>query len=335
MEDHDKTTNKEKDAKRWPISLPRLDTASKTHSSQPQKSHIVPPHLRQSIRDKAHVHRQLAAHRGARTRTRDSIQSPFEYNPLRAAFGSVAFGSSKQDISQSPAAQTTQDSKPNSLNNLQINEPPPTTQSDIDHERQNRGPRERHLASALHNLLATAQDATRRLDDTFYELLSKTTDLTTHLTLLRKLDESTVTTRTHLEQQTSHCATDLETTLKRYNDFAAQRDTIRDLHARLQDRRDKSKSLETRLAAVGDRLAKFEKRETESQQSRAATRKAVAGSLGAVALLLIVLLVWVRLHRARHHLLGPAGEQQTSAGHARVYADDKQFTDRLRALDEL
>lgn len=328
-------SNEAKDARKWPISLPRLDTASKSDpspsrkqqedpvqkTSDRQQEHVDRRQYRQSLRDKTHIHR----HSHRRTRTRDAIQSPFDHNPLKAAFGS-----SKADISQSSLQQLGTER----IEETEIRERPPVTQADIDRERQSREPREQEVASALSELLCQAQDATKRMDDTFYGLLSRTTDLSQHITSLRKLQESSGMFLKHLDHQTTHCSAELNATLEKFNDFGEQRNTIEALHTRLRNGKARSADLEIRLDTVGWRLASFEQRESETQKSRSARWKMTAGGLAICLVLVVTLLSWSWLRDSRLFVFAPASDY-TRGLIRQPEHNDKQFADRLRVLDEL
>lgn len=140
--------------------------------------------------------------------------------------------------------------------------------------------------------------ATRRLDDVYYSILEKISNLRNTISSLQEL--STLTRDLHHDfiEESHELTDDIEGQIDTFGDFEGQKQKVDDLEKRIQKGRERAQGLDKRLARCRERVTWVEKKDAEEADKAGRFYKMLWSALGIlVAILLTILIV--------HHLKAP------------------------------
>ena len=127
------------------------------------------------------------------------------------------------------------------------------------------------LRSHLHGLTELSMDTTRRLDDIYYSILERVSQLHSTIDNLQELSSLTRNLNRRFDQEAEELQRDLEDHMSTFGGFQVQKSRIGSLETRLQRSRDKSGRLNDRLEAARKKIAALGTREGEWQATVART----------------------------------------------------------------
>lgn len=123
------------------------------------------------------------------------------------------------------------------------------------------------LRSTLQTLSEDSMNATRQLDDVYYQLLEKISGLRLTIHNLQELSALTGQLHAHFGEDTEELKTELQKQVDAFGKFGAQKAEIEAMESRLKESRNKADSLSVRLDAARQRVSRLEESEKEYQDS--------------------------------------------------------------------
>lgn len=151
--------------------------------------------------------------------------------------------------------------------------------------------RERELRNALKAVEELGMSSTRQLDDTYYSILEKAENMRNTLAEMQRLADESRAAREKFDTDTQELEESTGKTLDGFGEFKTQEVTVDGYVTRLAESKTKTEELNERLEAARKRVEAYEKRYREAQAKRRKQWNITWGSLVAVAVVLIALLV--------------------------------------------
>ncbi|CAI6054756.1 unnamed protein product [Clonostachys chloroleuca] len=142
------------------------------------------------------------------------------------------------------------------------------------------------LKQSLVQLHTFSTTATRRLDQTYYAILEKTSALQSTVAALKDLTESSKEIYTTFEKDSKDLETDITSQLNALGHFDEQQTKIESLRGRIHEGRAKVQALSARVDSVRERVEGWERAD---QEWRDKTRKRLRVVWTAIFLLLVII----------------------------------------------
>lgn len=269
---------------------------------QPERSHarnLSKKLHAHSIRSKAlpgnHGHKP---HRSVRHAAKDTVQSAIDIKPP-VTFDSILRRGDKRSPDSSRRGSTNP--------HTQLHQDWDFAQQQADAEKRRVKPEdvqklraendksERELQRALKSVEELGMQSTRQLDDTYYSILEKAESMRNTLAEMQRLADESRSSREKFDDDARELQGETEKTMDGFGEFKTQEDTIDGYVTRLADSKSKTEALNERLEGARKRVEAYEKQYREAQAKRRKQWNITWGSLVAVVVLLLALLV------ARHY----------------------------------
>lgn len=137
---------------------------------------------------------------------------------------------------------------------------------------------------------------TRRLDDTYYNVLEKLTTLQNTIVALKDLAQASTLTNDGFIAESQAVVTEAQAQLDSFGDFSEQQARVQALQERVQGGRERIAALSARVDVVRDRVEKWERADREWQERTRRRLKIMWGVLFGLGLLILVLSWGARLY---------------------------------------
>ena len=173
--------------------------------------------------------------------------------------------------------------------------------------------REEQLRASLKSVEEMSMSSTRQLDDTYYAILEKASILRSTVASLRQLADESRRMHASFEEDTSKLDRDTQRNLSSYGNFQQQEKTINELVTKLSDSKGRTNKLNDRLESARLRVEAFEKREDAKLAKRRVRWNIMWGTLVAVVVLVIAILL-ARNRRRVGRQLDTVGEHLVKLG---------------------
>ena len=123
----------------------------------------------------------------------------------------------------------------------------------------------RELRSSLQNLSEQSLKTSRRLDDTYYSILEKLSQLRQTIGSLQELSGLTKELHENFQSDTSELAEEAQGQVEGFSNFEAHQEQVMALEERIQSGKEKADALIARLADARERVESRAKVEAESE----------------------------------------------------------------------
>ncbi|KAB5536427.1 hypothetical protein GE09DRAFT_1139846 [Coniochaeta sp. 2T2.1] len=217
-------------------------------------------------------------------------------------------------------------------------------------ERRRAGVRASGLQKSLAELTSFSNTTTRRLDDSYYSVLSKTGTLQNTIAALKELALLSQVTGAQFEKESDDLDAETQSQISAFGNFEAQEKRIRALTERIHGGRDKVRSLSDRVDVVRERIEKWERADREWQERTRRRLKAVWVVISVLMVVVMVVVVGVQ-YVPNGEVLGRNGSVVIGGGQGVMDGDRGQgigsvlasmnrsrqgsVDERLRVFDEL
>ncbi|KAM0715041.1 hypothetical protein Q7P37_009506 [Cladosporium fusiforme] len=270
-------------------------TRSRTDpEEQPQRSHarnLSKKLHAHSIRSKAHGHKP---HRSVRHAAKDTVQSAIDIKPP-VSFDAILRRGDKRSPDSSrrgstnPQSQLQQDwdfaQQQAEAEKRRVNP------ADVQKLRRENEKREVELRAALKKVEELGMQNTRQLDDTYYSILEKAESMRNTLAEMQRLADESRKARAQFEEDTKEIESSTIKTMEAFGEFKTQEETIDGYVTRLAESKAKTEGLNERLEGARKRVEAYEKGYREAQAKRRKQWHITWGSLAAVVVLMLALVI--------------------------------------------
>lgn len=137
---------------------------------------------------------------------------------------------------------------------------------------------------------------TRRLDDTYYNVLEKLTTLQNTIVALKDLAQASTLTNDGFIAESQAVVTEAQAQLDSFGDFSEQQARVQALQERVHGGRERIAALSARVDVVRERVEKWERADREWQERTRRRLKIMWGVLFGLGLLILVLSWGARLY---------------------------------------
>lgn len=261
---------------------------------QPERSHARNLSRKlhaHSIRSKANGHKP---HRSVRHAAKDTVQSAIDIKPP-VSFDAILRRGDKRSPDSSRRGST------NPQNQLQQDwdfaqqqadaEKRQVKPADVKKLRRENEKRESELRASLKKVEELGMQNTRQLDDTYYSILEKAESMRNTLAEMQRLADESRNSRLQFEKDTQELDSSTDGTLAAFGEFKTQEETIDGYVTRLADSKAKTERLNERLEGARTRVEAYEKGYREAQAKRRKQWHITWGSLAAVVVLMLALVI--------------------------------------------
>lgn len=176
---------------------------------------------------------------------------------------------------------------------------------DVAKAKRDNAKREEELRASLKSVEEIGMRSTRKLDDTYYDILEKASILRSTVASLQQLADESKRMHSSFQEETTKLERETTQNVRSFSNFDEQEKTINDLVSRLQDSRAKTDHLNDRLESARLRVEAYEERDNAKQANRRAKWHMAWLSLFGVAVVIIAILVL-----KNRETVGDAVEQQ-------------------------
>ena len=170
------------------------------------------------------------------------------------------------------------------------------------------------LRQSLHSLTTLSTTTTRRLDYTYYALLSHLSALTSTIADLRALSSSTATLLQVFKTESTDIAQEVTHQISAFDDFEAQSKRTKALRQRMEAGKEQVEALGQRLEKVRAKVEGWERVEGEWRVNVQRRVRMLWGFSGVVLGLVVLLLVIRHWPRAREAGPGVVGVGNLTVG---------------------
>ncbi|KAM0280741.1 hypothetical protein ACHAQH_003911 [Verticillium albo-atrum] len=206
------------------------------------------------------------------------------------------------------------------------------------------------LKKSLADLSGFSNTTTRRLDETYYAVLEKTSALQGTVTAMRELAILSREIRGVFETESQEMVRDVQGQVDSLGEFEEQEKRIGDLQGRIEAGRKKIQALSGRVDVVKERVEGWERADREWQEKTRKRLKSMWIVMSVVFAVLVLLLVGARYNAPDSMAVGKSslfGNKTDDGNHSSISGDGEQpglglwkkraeqQEDRLRFLDEL
>jgi uncharacterized protein YukE len=286
-------------------------TASRADSyTKPTRSHTAPEeqpershgHARglskklhaHSIRSKAHGNGHKS-HRSVRHAAKDTVQSAIDIRPPVTFDSILRRGDRRSPDSSRRGSANPQGQDWDFAQQQAEAEWRRVKPEDVRKLRSENEKRERELLAALKRVEQLGMQSTRQLDDTYYSILEKAENMRNTLAEMQRLADESRSSRDKFEHEARELKEQTEKTMDGFGEFKAQEEAIDGYVSRLAESKTKTEGLNERLEAARKRVEAYEKRYRETRAKSRQRWNITWGTLAAVLVFLLALLV------ARHY----------------------------------
>lgn len=147
------------------------------------------------------------------------------------------------------------------------------------------------IRSALQGIAEVSIETTRKLDDVYYSVLEKMSNIHATISSLQDLSTLTKSLCHGFESDAANLQSALERQTSAFGGFHSQKSRIESLEWRLKASQDKSAALTVRLQDASTRVQALEDQEAEVQATISMRFRIVWGVLGGAVAVLLALLV--------------------------------------------
>ncbi|KAI5370310.1 hypothetical protein Slin15195_G011880 [Septoria linicola] len=261
--------------------------------------------------ERSHLHRRLhsaslrnraftgAKEHGYRHAAKETVQSAIDLKPPisfdsllrrdKKGAHSTRGGSSKYSSQQQTQRQLDVDEW--SAQQAQLAQKPQVKPEDIAKAKKENASREVALRKSLGVVEDIAMASTRELDDTYYAILEKASQLRNTVASLQQLAEDSRTMHQGFMEETEQLQRNAKSSLDGFANFAPQEQTINTLVDRLKHSKHRTNLLNDRLEAARHRVEAYEEREKRNRKaSRQRWSAAWITIVGLVVFVIAVLL---------------------------------------------
>lgn len=137
---------------------------------------------------------------------------------------------------------------------------------------------------------------TRRLDETYYNVLEKLTSLQNTIVALKDLAQASTTTNDGFIAESQAVITEAQAQLDGFGDFTEQQRRVQALQERVHGGRERIAALSARVDVVRQRVEKWERADREWQERTRRRLKIMWGVLFGLGLVVLVLSWGARLY---------------------------------------
>ncbi|KAL2037328.1 hypothetical protein N7G274_010017 [Stereocaulon virgatum] len=163
---------------------------------------------------------------------------------------------------------------------------------EVERKRRKRKAADEFLLTTLTSLSNQSTTITRRLDYTYYSLLTSLSSLTSTLSELHKLSSSTTHLSHNFASESTSLASDISSQINSTaTNFDAQADRIRDLENRIKKARLKANDLGMRLDAARTKVEDSKRRDEEGERTIGRRLRVLWGCCGVWIVLFMILII--------------------------------------------
>lgn len=174
---------------------------------------------------------------------------------------------------------------------------------------------------SLSDLNTFSTMTTRRLDDTYYNVLEKLTTLQNTIVALKDLAQASTLTNDGFIAESQAVVTEAQAQLDSFGDFSEQQERVQALQERVHGGRERIAALSARVDVVRERVEKWERADREWQERTRRRLKIMWGVLFGLGLLVLVLSWGARIYAPE--IEGVVGELQQEALLAKTKLENK------------
>lgn len=149
---------------------------------------------------------------------------------------------------------------------------------DVDKAKKENERREEELRTSLKNVEDIGMNSTRQLDETYYAILEKASNLHATVASLQQLANESKAMHTSFEEDTSNLEKETKENLDSFGNFDQQEKAINDLVSKLQASKGTTDNLNDRLESARLRVEAYEASENAKQSKRRTRLRITYGS---------------------------------------------------------
>ncbi|KAF7564043.1 hypothetical protein G7046_g21 [Stylonectria norvegica] len=179
------------------------------------------------------------------------------------------------DQSRRPSIMLQRDDENRITNVLVQFEPNVDVEEKLREEQEKASSRVEGLKQSLVDLGTFSSSTSRRLDETYYAVLEKTTSLQNTMAALKDLAETSRKIHGDFEKDSREIENDITVQLAKFGQFKEQENNIESLQTRVQVGRAKIESLSNRVDLVRERIESWERADTHWQEKTRKRLKAI------------------------------------------------------------
>ncbi|ODA82946.1 hypothetical protein RJ55_01455 [Drechmeria coniospora] len=226
---------------------------------------------------------------------------------------------------------------------------------ELELERDKAAARSRALSRSIARLNTFSTDMTKRLDDTYYAVLEKTSTLHSTVMALKDLAQSSRDIYDSFDKDSRHLESDVAGQLVAIGRFEGHERRISDLQSRISNGRAKIEALTSRVDVVRERIERWERADRAWQERTRKKLKIIWSVTSVVTIVVIALVVGINYARTEldepHHrgsdsamasswyaisnTSGPSTEVVGESGRSLLWKTPLDDGEHLRAFDEL